>query len=90
MGGAFYGGWGLSVHQGFLRWAVKGLSVVDSLVRVEWGESSPRGRSLSAVGKAHEPTLPGQQPRSAHPASLQRSSMNVVHSFFLKILGIQL
>lgn len=48
------------------------------------------GRSLSAVGRAREPKLPGQQPRTAHPASSWRSTMNVVHTFFLKILGIQL
>lgn len=64
--------------------------MVGSLACVERGESGLRGRSLSAVGRAREPTLPGQQPRTAHPASSERSTMNVVHTFFLKILGIQL
>lgn len=86
----FCGGWGVSVHQSLLLWGSEGQSVVGTLVCIEWGESSLWGRSLSAVGRAREPTLPGQQPRTAHPASSERSTMNVVHTFFLKILGIQL
>lgn len=60
------------------------------LVCDEQGESGVWGRSPSAAGRAPEPGLPGQQPRTAHPESSQRSTMNVVHTFFLKILGIQL
>lgn len=85
VGGACLGGWGLSVG-GPSRvcpwWA--------GLVCVEWGESGLWGRCLSAAGRAPEPVLPGQLPRTAHPESSQRSTMNVVHTFFLKILGIQL
>lgn len=62
----------------------------EGSVCVERGESGLWGRCLSAAGMAREPVLPDQQPRTAHPESSPRSSMNVVHTFFLKILGIQL
>lgn len=46
------------------------------------------GACLRWAGSAG-PEAPGRSPRAAHPES-ERSTMNVVQIFFLKILGIQL